>query len=236
MVYVLSDIHGCYDEFMQMLELINFNKNDVLYVLGDCIDRGPNPIKTLLYCLQNDNIHLLCGNHECFLEESVKYLLDPNDEYDAVKATIERYHAGHWMYANGGETTVNEFFQYDKKTRDFIIKSIKKLPLYFEITVNNQKYAMVHGGITNFRKDLPLSRYDKENLTWSRLDMSRKYYDDKILIVGHTPTCNYGRKYEGKILISNNNYLIDCGCAWGYTLGCICLDTDDVFYVPSLMV
>ena len=44
---IISDIHGCFDEFMQMLDLINFSSADELYVLGDVIDRGPEPIKCL---------------------------------------------------------------------------------------------------------------------------------------------------------------------------------------------
>lgn len=30
MKYVMSDIHGCYDEFIRMLELINFSDEDEL--------------------------------------------------------------------------------------------------------------------------------------------------------------------------------------------------------------
>ena len=40
MIYVISDLHGCYEEYIKMLELINFNGNDTLYVLGDICDRG----------------------------------------------------------------------------------------------------------------------------------------------------------------------------------------------------
>lgn len=29
MKYVMSDIHGCYDEFINMLELINFNEGEL---------------------------------------------------------------------------------------------------------------------------------------------------------------------------------------------------------------
>ena len=38
--YVMSDIHGCFDEFMQMLDLINFSSADELYVLGDGVFDG----------------------------------------------------------------------------------------------------------------------------------------------------------------------------------------------------
>ena len=41
MTYCISDIHGCYDEFMALLEKIAFNPAaDTLYVLGDVIDRS----------------------------------------------------------------------------------------------------------------------------------------------------------------------------------------------------
>lgn len=35
LIYVMSDIHGCYHEYIKMLELINFNSNDTLYIIGD---------------------------------------------------------------------------------------------------------------------------------------------------------------------------------------------------------
>ena len=39
MIYVMSDIHGKYDKFIKMLELIEFSENDELYILGDIFDR-----------------------------------------------------------------------------------------------------------------------------------------------------------------------------------------------------
>ena len=39
MTYVMSDLHGCYDKYVQMLEKIGFGDGDTLYILGDVIDR-----------------------------------------------------------------------------------------------------------------------------------------------------------------------------------------------------
>lgn len=39
MIYVISDIHGCYDKYIKMLEKIRFSSEDTLYVLGDVLDR-----------------------------------------------------------------------------------------------------------------------------------------------------------------------------------------------------
>lgn len=46
--YVISDIHGEYEKFMELLEEIELEENDTLYVLGDVLDRGEHPIKTVL--------------------------------------------------------------------------------------------------------------------------------------------------------------------------------------------
>ena len=37
--YVISDIHGCFNEFDQMLEKIGFSGKDKLILAGDCIDQ-----------------------------------------------------------------------------------------------------------------------------------------------------------------------------------------------------
>ena len=47
MIYAMSDLHGCYDKYIKMLEKINFSNNDTLYVLGDIVDRGADGIKIL---------------------------------------------------------------------------------------------------------------------------------------------------------------------------------------------
>mgnify|MGYP001147603007 CR=1 FL=1 len=39
MIYVMSDIHGEYDKFKEVLKQINLQKEDLLYVLGDVVDR-----------------------------------------------------------------------------------------------------------------------------------------------------------------------------------------------------
>ena len=64
MIYVMSDLHGQYDMFTRMLELIKFNTNDTMYILGDIVDRGPKSIEIYRYVKEHDNIILLKGNHE----------------------------------------------------------------------------------------------------------------------------------------------------------------------------
>ena len=54
--YVISDIHGCYNEYITALKTINFSDNDILYILGDCIDRGYASIKVLQDMMFRPNV------------------------------------------------------------------------------------------------------------------------------------------------------------------------------------
>jgi len=64
MIYVMSDLHGCYDKFQKILKVIHFSAEDTLYVLGDVLDRGPEGFKLLLNLAERSNGVCLMGNHE----------------------------------------------------------------------------------------------------------------------------------------------------------------------------
>ena len=64
MIYVMSDLHGCYEEYCKALELIDFSSEDTLYVLGDIVDRGKEPIKILQDMMMRDNVYPIIGNHD----------------------------------------------------------------------------------------------------------------------------------------------------------------------------
>ena len=64
MIYLTSDIHGCFKQFKQMLSYISFGPGDFLYIIGDAVDRGEEPIPLLQYIMQQPNMELLMGNHE----------------------------------------------------------------------------------------------------------------------------------------------------------------------------
>jgi serine/threonine protein phosphatase 1 len=61
----MSDIHGCYDEFMQMLQIINFSASDTLIIAGDYIDRGPKSYEMLLWMeTKPEHVIMVVGNHD----------------------------------------------------------------------------------------------------------------------------------------------------------------------------
>ena len=49
MIYIMSDIHGGWNEYRDILEQIQFSDSDHLYMLGDAIDRGPDGIEGAIF-------------------------------------------------------------------------------------------------------------------------------------------------------------------------------------------
>ena len=59
----IGDIHGCHQEFAELLERLKLTKDDQLILLGDLVNRGPDSSKVIELARANRAISLL-GNHE----------------------------------------------------------------------------------------------------------------------------------------------------------------------------
>ena len=236
MIYVISDLHGCYEEYIKMLNLINFSESDTLYILGDICDRGKSPMKILLHMMEHENIIPIYGNHDInaynalskiglYSKEVIKdrdYVITHNlMDYDEYKDYL------YWL-SDGGKETLLDYDKLSISNKNKIIKYLSDFKYYEELNINNINYVLIQGG---FNKNKELYEYSLNELTNSRLDYDKIYYDNKIIISGHTPTKCINNKYIGKIIKKNNHVAIDCGCVFGYGLGCICLDTMEEYYV-----
>jgi hypothetical protein len=61
---VVGDIHGCFDEFAELIRLVGFNDNDVLVSVGDMLDRGPKSWQVCQFFRDRPNAFSVLGNHE----------------------------------------------------------------------------------------------------------------------------------------------------------------------------
>lgn len=232
MLYVMSDIHGCYDQYIKMLHQIGFGNGDTLYVLGDVVDRGDDGIKILWDMMHRNNVIPLLGNHEYMAYSVMKKcnveLTADNFHTLCTKETMEMYQK--WMF-NGGIPTIQQFLKLDKAKRESITEYLGEFELYEELTVNENRFVLVHAGLNHFKESKPLHEYDIRDMIWEHCDYTRQYYKDQYLVTGHTPTFLIDEKYRGKIYRDQNNIAIDCGAVYGGSLGCICLNTLEEFYV-----
>ena len=232
MIYAMSDLHGCYDEYIAMLEKIRFSKDDTLYVLGDVVDRGPEPIRIIMDIAMRDNVIMLKGNHEAMaqylLEKLNVEITEQNAETLIDHDLMMAFES--WM-ENGGESTLREFRRLSADEKMDVLDFLEDTQLYDVLDVGEKTFILVHAGLGNFAEKKKLKEYTAEELLNDRPDYGRRYFSDPqvYIVSGHTPTLAVSGKAE--ILQSSNNILIDCGAAFGGKLACLCLDTMQVFYI-----
>lgn len=220
---IATDLHGCDQEFRELLQKVYFNPTrDRLILLGDLFDRGDESWEVFQHVKQlkkmlGGRMILIRGNHD-------QLLLNTLDNRDNLRL---------WAF-NGGLTTVNSFQSHDDD-----IESARELlestPLFFE----TEDYICVHAGL---KSEIP-GENDPEILLWDR-DVICGSYRGKLGIGGHTPLRNPvwfvpdGRalllKEDTHLPLPDKGFIcLDTGCVFGGRLTCMVIE-DEEFYVTSV--
>ncbi len=228
-VYALSDLHGNLEIFLAMLEKIHFDDRDMLYILGDCNDRGDKAMEIYHLIRQHpDNMILLKGNHELMMRD---FLL--KRDWECPRGRL-------WQ-SNGGVKTLEQMERFLKKgcscEKEFLEKRadldrwmigyVDSLPSFIELNVGGQELVLIHAGIN---PEASLKEQDEEICAWIRdwfyLSPAIK---GKTIIFGHTPLCYINSNksfdvwfdpvYQDKIGIDGGLGPFDNG-----QLNCLCLN------------
>ncbi len=232
MIYVISDIHGEYEKYVAILKKINFSDSDTLFVLGDVIDRGPEPVKILKDMSIRHNVYPVFGNHEIMALDVLKVLLaDITEDNYATQITSEVLNKMYVWQKNGGNTTLEKFKALPADERLDLLEYMEDFSPYETVTIGGKKFILTHSGLgSDFTENTPLSSLNFSLLAFDRPDYRRYFTDDSVFVVsGHTPTITITG--EAKIYHSRNNINIDCGAVFGGKLACLCLDTTEEFYI-----
>lgn len=235
MKYVISDIHGCYREYMALLEKLCLSEEDHLYILGDAVDRGPAPMKVLQDLVRRKNTTFIMGNHDFLfwyflgsrgLNLSNKDLsaCDPDDIKDFQT----------WL-EDGGITTAKQYMRLPREERDRIDKWLEKAGAYETIKAGGKTYVLAHAGIAGFKEGVPLEAYDFMDFIHMRTDYDKRYYEDShtFVITGHTPTPCIRKDQMAMVYEGNGHIAIDCGCVYGGRLAAYCIETGKAVYVDG---
>lgn len=90
--FIVSDIHSFFTEFQVALQAAGFDENDenhTLVVLGDLLDRGPDPLKCLQFVNRLPRKILIRGNHEDLLEELIaRQAFKAHDYHNGTAETV----------------------------------------------------------------------------------------------------------------------------------------------------
>lgn len=159
--FVFGDIHGCYDEFITLLERLKITLQDTIVCVGDIIDRGEKSVEVYHYFKNTPNAITLMGNHErkhlkgilSYAQEIVK--LQMGDEYNKFlewATTLPYYHQ------TPEAIIVHAAFEHD-------------------VLLNKQKEEVLCGSTSGARY---LEKKYPEGTYWS------DYYDgEKPIVYGH---------------------------------------------------
>lgn len=105
-IIAIGDIHGCHQEFSELLTLLQLKPADRLILLGDLVNRGPDSIKVLDLAREHNAIALL-GNHEDRLLKAY-HLQDPSDLRPNDLLTYEKMRPKDWFFLESMKLTHEE--------------------------------------------------------------------------------------------------------------------------------
>lgn len=235
MIYVMSDIHGNTGRFNSVMEQIDLQPEDTLFVLGDVIDRYPDGIKILQRLMNMPNAKMLLGNHEYMMLNVVA----PRSE-----STRDEFRDLKRWYRNHGMVTHEYLKRIRNSERREIIEYLYSLPLNIDVEVCGKRYLLVHGS--------PLELYpghedryksQTEFAVWHRIDQIEGIIADKTVVFGHTPTAFFQPNNPLEIWHSQEGTLIGIDCGSGFPppqeqglhpvygrLACLRLDDMKAFY------
>lgn len=237
MRYIVSDIHGCYEQYLALLEKIHFSEADELYVLGDVVDRGPEPIKVLQDMMERPNVIFILGNHDFVMYSLMKTLAVEitEENYDKQLSTEIMRDYNLWL-SDGGRVTAERFRELDLWEMADILDYIAGASLYEVIEHNGKEYRLVHAGISDFAPDKGLEEYELYNFLEERADYSKRYYpqDNVFLVTGHTPTVFIKGWGKTEVYRAHGHIALDCACVAGGKLAAFCVETEEVIYVDGL--
>jgi serine/threonine protein phosphatase 1 len=228
MTYAVANLHGCFSKFKKLLKQINFNDNDVMYVVGDIVDYGEEPIELLCDLSMRYNVIPILG--ECdfrafeMLTELDKMLGGASPDPEVIGKMTE------WIQ-EGGAKTMEGFKALDEDMKEGVLEYLEDMSLYEEVEVRGKKYLLVHAGIADYSAESDLDDYMPEDFIYESVDPDYQLIDGVTLVVGHKPTYEIEGAERGKIYHGEGSIFLDCGAAYDEPLGCICLETGKEYYI-----
>ena len=156
MNWAIADVHGCMEQFMEIINNPEIKDNDIVHIAGDIIDRGSGSAEMLEWAMDNisedGKYRMIMGNHEMDivygyedLKRRMSYMIglgtrsieeDMTFRTLSIYELMSKYGFGEYMDMSG-KSTIGDIINY--------IRWMKKLPLYKSIvTSNNKKFILAH--------------------------------------------------------------------------------------------
>ena len=93
---VVGDIHGCYDELMELVEKVGLGDDDRVVSVGDLITKGPKSREVLELFMTDARFTTVIGNHDLALRrkwngEDIELKQAQKDTHKELKGEKDAY-------------------------------------------------------------------------------------------------------------------------------------------------
>ncbi len=195
-------------------------KKDLLILMGDYMDRGPQSRETLSLVIElaKDGAVALRGNHDQMFLDWLSGNHSSNDLHFFMNggfATISSYLGYGWFKENGyDEELVQKAKEYIRSHYQEHIEFLSELDYFYE----TKEYIFVHAGINPLIEDW---RYtDIYDYIWIRDGFLHTDHHYAFTVIhGHTPARLLHKRND--IFFGNKKIGIDGSCAYGGQLNCL---------------
>jgi len=202
---VIGDIHGCFQELMKLLDMVNFSRSDELVSIGDLVDRGPQSKEVVDFFINTPNASAILGNHE---DKQIRIFDGELEPSLSQKICFEQW-------GDYSKTAIAYF---------------RTLPLY----LFRAGFLLVHAGVLPFLPpaEQPRNTLLRARMPWMKGSFDKSYGGWWKHYTGSTPVV-YGHSVFREVHIENNTYGIDTGACHGQSLSGIILETKEIVQVHS---
>ena len=202
---VVGDIHGCYDELMELLEKIGVGEADRVFSVGDLITKGPKSKEVLDLFMTDARFSSVIGNHDLALRRKW------NGEEIELKPAQKETH----KELKGEKDSYVTFFN----RMPFMIDLGTHLVVHAGVRPNVELYSQTTSDMTLIRT-LGANAESDEGTPWYHV-----YHGEKTILFGHwpAPEPRRGRKAIG----------LDTGCVYGYNLTAYIIEEDEFVTVKA---
>ena len=202
---IIGDIHGCFDELTDLLELLKLRANDRVVAVGDLIVKGEKSREVLDLFIDDDRFSSVIGNHDRALRQ--RWRGEPNrltKEQQKVSAELE---INRERYAN----------------------YLKSLPYMIDLGSHLVVHAGVRPGVRlkhQMASDLTEIRTmganpaSKKGVPWYAV-----YRGRKTVLFGHWPA--------KRPILKPRAIGLDTGCVYGGHLTAFIVESNQLVSVPS---
>lgn len=202
---VVGDIHGCYDELLDLLDAVKFGARDRLISVGDLVVKGEKNRQVLDLFMSDERFSSVIGNHDLALRrrwngEDIELKCSQKETHKQLKYDKERYA----LYLN---------------RQPFMIDLGTHLIVHAGLRPNVALHSQTTEDLTELRT-LGGERESGDGKPWYEL-----YHGKQIVLFGHWVSSEprHGAKAIG----------LDTGCVYGNRLTAYIIETGEFKSVPA---